>query len=341
LYVCAICHLWLLTEDAEEESAEPQLFKLPDAPPLAVCTNSHVSSASTNSAASMDKNAAYDVGPRSSTFVSPALSVISSSTAVSWIDSAASMSVTEGCTSAQSNGLFVSDFSVNSVAGPHLQLADQPGCSTVDTASIYMPLTMLLPMSTTEQNTPICGAESFSSNSLVLSGGGSVYTPVSQTMVGLHPTLNYTARTAGLPGASELAIQQPHTATSDSVSTSVRQPVTHTTVSTATAANRSVSGGMTLRDTLSQIMADIRSLHQKQDHIVKLLESLPGRSSDEGTELDLGQLTLPVNTEDELEQLAQILNDRAMRRRLVSAVYWYMNVVLVDSILQLTSSCVR
>jgi len=50
---------------------------------------------------------------------------------------------------------------------------------------------------------------------------------------------------------------------------------------------------------------------------------------------------VPVNTEDELEQLAQILNDGAVRRRLVSAVYWLMNVVLVDSMLQLTSSCVR
>ena len=118
---------------------------------------------------------------------------------------------------------------------------------------------------------------------------------------------------------------------------------------------------MALRDTLSQIMAPLRSFDilapyklayyyyyyyyykssSETGSYCKITRKTAGRSSDEGTKLDLGQLTLPVNTEDELEQLAQILNDRAMRRRLVSAVYWYTNVVLVDSILQLTSSCVR
>ena len=65
---------------------------------------------------------------------------------------------------------------------------------------------------------------------------------------------------------------------------------------------------------------DVRTISQKRDHIIELLETLARRASEEGAKLDLGQLTLPVSTDEELEQLVVILKDRGVRRRLVSAI---------------------
>jgi len=83
---------------------------------------------------------------------------------------------------------------------------------------------------------------------------------------------------------------------------------------------RTVGSSITLRDAVNQLTVDVRAISQKQDHIIQLLESMAGRASEEGAELDLGQLTLPVSTDEELEQLAEILKDRSVRRRLVSAM---------------------
>ena len=61
----------------------------------------------------------------------------------------------------------------------------------------------------------------------------------------------------------------------------------------------------------------VNDLHVKQDRVIALLEKLVGSAYNDEAELDLGQLSLPISSEDEMEHLKDLLTDKSIRKRLV------------------------
>jgi len=128
---------------------------------------------------------------------------------------------------------------------------------------------------------------------------------------------------------SQLPLQHAHTVTSSVVASSFHSSSLHSSLITT---SRTVGSSITLRDAVNQLTTDVRAISQKQDHIIQLLESSAGTPSEEGAELDLGQLTLPVSTDEELEQLVVIFKDRGVQRRLVSAMCWLVSCTIFCSV---------
>ena len=91
---------------------------------------------------------------------------------------------------------------------------------------------------------------------------------------------------------SQLLLQHAHTVTSSGVASSFHSSSLHSSLITT---GRTVGSSITLRDAVNQLTTDVRANSQKQDHIIQLLGSSAGTPSEEGAELDLGQLTLPVS----------------------------------------------
>ena len=269
---------------AEESEEELQFFKVPTAPQ---CPSTTLSLPTPPTGCSSSHVASTSNSPCETARVNIEAQVSTLTTEFSSVQP-------------QPHGVFVDDLpSDNSAATVAVTAA---GSSSTHTASSEIPLAV--PVSV-EHITPVQVAGSFSSHSVLLSDGH--MTPVSQS------ARNYIGSTSQLPGP----VQHANTATNSSIASSFQSSSSH---SSSITADRTVGSSITLRDAVNQLTVDVRAISQKQDHIIQLLESMAGRASEEGAELDLGQLTLPVSTDEELEQLAEILKDRSVRRRLVSAM---------------------
>ena len=289
--VC-VCDLWLVAEESDEEL---QSFKVPTVPQ---CPSTTTSSSTPPTVHSSSHVASTSNSPHEIVRVN--IEAQNPVSAMSWKKSMDSTLTTElSSVQPQPRGVCVGENS-----GARLDVAAS-GSSSTHTASCEIPLAVPVSL---EHITPVHVAGSCSSHSILLTDGGHI-TPVSQTVV-------QSARN-DIGSTSQLQLQHANTAASSSVASSFQYSRSHSTLTTV---DRTVGSSISLRDAVNQLTVDVRTISQKQDQIIELLETLAGRASEEGAELDLGQLTLPVSTDEELEQLVVILKDRGARRRLVSAI---------------------
>ena len=78
-----------------------------------------------------------------------------------------------------------------------------------------------------------------------------------------------------------------------------------------------------LSDKLHYIMQAVDRLEATQNRILQSLESagIPSNSSESAAEFDMGSKTLPVGSEDDMDHLSQLLENRNKRRQLVRQLF--------------------